>query len=79
MEGLINTLLRLMDVMLHSPDYSCISKRAKTVEVKYRHPSRGPVARLVVDSTSLKVYGEGEWKTRKYGTEKRRTVQIISY
>ncbi|MFC3024163.1 IS5 family transposase [Vibrio zhugei] len=71
-EGFINSLFRLMDVPLRSPDYSCVSKRAKTVEVKYRNPSRGPVAHLVVDSTGLKVYGEGEWKTRKHGTEKRR-------
>ncbi|VCV97882.1 Putative transposase (identified by ISEscan HMM) [Escherichia coli] len=30
--------------MCPSPDYSCISKRAKTVEIKYRLPSHGPVA-----------------------------------
>lgn len=28
---------------------------------------------LVVDSTGLKVYGEGEWKVRKHGVGKRRT------
>ena len=28
---------------------------------------------LVVDSTGLKVYGEGEWKIRKHGWSKRRT------
>ena len=28
---------------------------------------------VVIDSTGLKVYGEGEWKTRKHGKEKRRT------
>uniref|UniRef100_UPI00399991D5 transposase n=1 Tax=Shewanella indica TaxID=768528 RepID=UPI00399991D5 len=53
-------------------DYSCISKRAKTVNVKYRNPSRGAVAHVVVDATGLKVYGEGEWKMRKHGKEKRR-------
>jgi len=26
-----------------------------------------------VDSTGLKIYGEGEWKTRKHGVSKRRT------
>ena len=62
-----------MDVPLSSPDYTCISKRAKTVEVKYRPACRGPVSHLVVDPTGLKVYGEGEWKTRKHGKERRRT------
>ena len=72
-EGFINSLFELMDLPLKSPDYSCISKRAKSVTVKYRNPSRGPIAHLVVDATGLKVYGEGEWKTRKHGKEKRRT------
>lgn len=72
-EGFINSLFGLMDVPLAAPDYTCISKRAKTVVVKYRNPCQGPVTHLVVDSTGLKVYGEGEWKTRKHGKERRRT------
>jgi len=72
LEGFINSLFQLMNVPLQSPDYSCISKRAKTVEIKYRLPSHGPVAHLVIDATGLKVYGEGEWKIRKHGKEKRR-------
>lgn len=73
LEGFTNSVFQLMDVPLSSPSYSCISKRAKTVEIKYRAPSRGAVAHVVIDSTGLKVYGEGEWKTRKHGNEKRRT------
>lgn len=73
LEGFTNSVFQLMDVPLTSPSYSCISKRAKTVDIKYRAKSRGPVAHVVIDSTGLKVYGEGEWKTRKHGKEKRRT------
>ncbi|WP_028025108.1 IS5 family transposase [Enterovibrio calviensis] len=72
LEGFINSLFMLMDVPLKSPSYSCISKRAKTVEVHYRSPSRGPIVHVVIDATGLKVYGEGEWKMRKHGKEKRR-------
>lgn len=72
LEGFINSLFKLMAVPLKSPDYSCISKRAKTVEINYRAPSKGTVTHLVIDSTGLKVYGEGEWKMRKHGKEKRR-------
>lgn len=68
LEGFINSLFQLMNVPLQSPDYSCISKRAKTVEIKYRLPSHGPVPHLVIDATGLKVYGEGEWKIRKLDT-----------
>ena len=28
---------------------------------------------MVIDSSGLKVYGEGEWKTRQHGVSKRRT------
>lgn len=73
LQGFINSIFELMKVPLKSPSYSCISKRAKTVEVHYRLPSRGPVAHVVIDATGLKVFGEGEWKMRKHGKEKRRT------
>ena len=46
---------------------TAVSASAKTVEIKYRLPSHGPVAHLVIDATGLKVYGEGEWKIRKHG------------
>ncbi|MDI5424923.1 MOSC domain-containing protein, partial [Salmonella enterica subsp. enterica serovar Kentucky] len=34
--------------------------------------TRGEIAHLVIDSTGLKVFGEGEWKVRKHGKERRR-------
>ena len=72
-EGFLNSIFQLLDVPLCSPDYSCISKRAKTVEVAYRNRSRGPITHLAIDATGLKVFGEGEWKARKHGPSKRRT------
>ena len=71
-QGFIDSIFELMGVELSSPTYSCISKRAKSVDVDIRRP-KGAVAHLVFDATGLKVYGEGEWKTRKHGKEKRRT------
>jgi hypothetical protein len=73
LEGFINSVFSLMNVPLSSQGYSCISKLAQTVDIKYRNPCCGPIAHLVVDATGLKVYGEGEWKMRKHGKEKRRT------
>ncbi len=35
--------------------------------------NKGNITDIVVDSTGLKVYGEGEWKVRKHGTGKHRT------
>ncbi|PCS24286.1 Mobile element protein [Candidatus Enterovibrio escicola] len=31
--------------------------------------NRGAISHVVVDATGLKVYDEGEWKTRKHGKE----------
>ncbi len=33
-------------------------------------PTRGAVEHVVIDATGLKVYGEGEWKTRKQDKNK---------
>ncbi|WP_339015987.1 IS5 family transposase [Aeromonas popoffii] len=70
--GLLNSLFALMNVPLCAPGDSCVSKRARTVKVAYRQPSKGKVTNLVIDSTGLKVFGEGEWKARKHGAERRR-------
>jgi hypothetical protein len=40
--------------------------------VKLERLSSGPL-HLAVDSTGIKLYGEGEWKVRLHGADKRRT------
>lgn len=71
-QGVLDSLFELMNVPLCAPDYSCVSKQARTVTVACRQPSKGRITDLVIDSTGLKVFGEGEWKVRKHGAEKRR-------
>lgn len=73
LQGFIDSIFNLLDVQLTSPDYTCISKRSKTVQIKYRNKSRGAIRHIAIDSTGLKVFGEGEWKVKKHGAEKRRT------
>lgn len=70
-QGLFDSLFELMNVPLCAPDY-CVSKRASTVKVTYRQPPKGKITDLVIGSTGLKVFGEGEWKVRKHGHDKRR-------
>jgi hypothetical protein len=41
-----------------------------------RRPRQGPT-HVVVDSTGLKIFGEGEWKVRQHGVGKRRTWRKI--
>lgn len=45
-------------------------------EIRRRKPliiPQGEDIHVLVDSTGLKIYGEGEWKTRTHGKSKRRT------
>jgi IS5 family transposase len=72
-EGLVSSLLRLLGVELPAPDYSTLCRRARSLEVPLSASVRRGPLHLVVDSTGLKVYGEGEWKVRLHGVDKRRT------
>ena len=71
-EGFARSLLELMGLGLPVPDYSTLSRRAKALRITLPKRAEGPL-HLVLDSTGLKVYGEGEWKVRKHGYSKRRT------
>ncbi|CAI1582088.1 IS5 family transposase [Serratia fonticola] len=71
-QGFIDSIFTLMKLPLRCPDYSCVSRRAKSVCTPFKNPTRGEIAHLVIDSTGLKVFGEGEWKVKKHGQEKRR-------
>ncbi len=71
-QGFIDSIFSLMNVPLRCPDYSCVSRRAKSVNISFKTPTRGEIAHLVIDSTGLKVFGEGEWKVKKHGQERRR-------
>ncbi|WP_412500261.1 IS5 family transposase [Shewanella chilikensis] len=74
LQGFINSVFLLARVPLACPYYTCISKRAKSVEVLFKCPTRGPIQHLAIDATGLKVYGEGEWKVKKHGTDGKRRV-----
>ena len=53
------------------PHYSTLCRRAAGLGIPAPTRGSGPV-HLVVDSTGLKVFGEGEWKVRQHGVSKRR-------
>ena len=72
-EGLGRSLVKLMQVDVTIPDFTSLAKRAAKLGVSLDVAGRrGPID-VVVDSTGLKVYGEGEWKMRTHGKSKRRT------
>jgi hypothetical protein len=71
-EGFATSLFGLMPLDLPVPDYTTLCRRAATVRVTLPKRAEGPL-NVVLDSTGLKVYGEGEWKVRQHGYSKRRT------
>jgi len=75
-EGLIRSCFKLMNIDLEVPDYSTLSRRSADLQVKLIKNPKESVA-LVIDSSGLKVYGEGEWKVRQHGYSKHRTWRKI--
>jgi hypothetical protein len=72
-QGLVASVLRLLSLNLPTPDYSTLSRRARLLPLSLSAHAPQTISHLVVDSTGLKVYGEGEWKVRVHGADKRRT------
>ena len=72
-QGLVQSVLRLLSLNLPAPDYSTLSRRARRVELSLSAHSTKTISHLVIDSSGFKVYGEGEWKVRTHGADKRRT------
>ena len=66
---MVQSLLKLAGLDWPVPDFSTVCRRQKrlSVETGYQRASGG--LPLLVDSTGIKMLGEGEWKTRKHGAD----------
>jgi len=71
LEGFALSILAMMKLDLPVPDFAHLSRRARQVRLPKKLSNRRPRA-IVLDSTGLKVFGEGEWKVKKHGYDKRR-------
>ena len=70
--GLIGSLLKLSKLDWPVPDFSTVSRRQKHLQVAIPFRGKSDVLHLLVDSTGVKMLGEGEWKTKKHGADYRR-------
>lgn len=76
--GLLSSLLFLLGVCLPVPSYTQICRRAAKLGQEVKRLSKGRrITDIVIDSSGLKVFGEGEWKVRQHGKTKRRTWRKI--
>lgn len=72
-EGFGKSLMDLLAVNAPIPDYTTLCIRSADLKVALSPSQVQGAKHIVVDSTGLKVYGEGEWKVRQHGVSKRRT------
>jgi len=73
LEGFLASLVSVMNLSLSTPSYTQVCRRAKALGKDLKRLTKRPITDLVIDSTGLKVFGEGEWKVRQHGYSKRRT------
>ncbi len=72
-QGLTRSVIKLLGAELSVPDYTTLCRRRRSLEVALPRRNKSEPLHMVVDSTGIKVYGEGEWKVRQHGWSRRRT------
>jgi IS5 family transposase len=78
-QGFLQSLFELMKLNLPVPDHSTLSRRRRDLEITLPVKNLSESVHLVIDSTGVKVYGEGEWKVRQHGIGKRRTWRKLHF
>ncbi|MBM4254059.1 MAG: IS5 family transposase [Deltaproteobacteria bacterium] len=72
-QGFLEGLIKLLDLKIDAPNYSTLSRRADSLAIDLGVLASRSNVDVAIDATGLKVYGEGEWKMRTHGKNKRRT------
>jgi IS5 family transposase len=78
-QGFLQSIFELMKLDLTAPDHSTLSRRRRRLEITLPIKDWSRSRHLVIDSTGVKVYGEGEWKVRQHGVGKRRTWRKLHF
>jgi len=66
-EGFLTALFRLMGLDLPVPDHTTLSRRGQLLDVRLRRSTPAKRLHLLIDSTGLSMFGEGDWATAKHG------------
>ena len=72
-QGLMRSIARLLGAEIAVPDFSTLSRRSNglILQTAPRENSQATI-HLAVDSTGLKIFGEGEWLEEKHKTKGKR-------
>lgn len=73
-EGLVESIVKLMELNLEVPDYSTLSRRMEDIEIPDLSTmlDSNDIVNAIIDSTGLKIFGAGEWQECKYNLKKRK-------
>ncbi len=71
-EGFVASLISLMGLDLKTPDHTTLSRRNGNVVVPMLAKNHDGPIHLVIDSTGLKMVGDGEWHAHKHKTSNKR-------
>jgi len=72
-QGLMRSIAKLLGVEIMVPHFTTISRRGNGLSLPPNAvPQSAIPVHLVVDSTGLKVFGEGEWLEKKHKTKRNR-------
>lgn len=73
-QGFLNSLFQRLGLNIRCPHYSQLCRRAKDLISFNTMSHQAQTAQFaLVDSTGLKVYGQGEWHTKMHKASKQRT------
>lgn len=79
-QGYLKSIFQAFGIKEKVPHYSLVCLRQKEIELpklQTQENNNHEAIDVVIDSTGIKVYGEGEWKVRTHGAGKRRTWRKI--
>jgi transposase len=71
-EGLLRSIAALLQADIRVPDHTTLSRRSGGLTILPSRIRRDEPLHLLVDSTGLKIYGEGEWLDQEHGIRARR-------
>jgi hypothetical protein len=71
-EGLLRSIADALGIDIAIPDHTTLSRRSGGLSTLLKRLDPTEPLHLLVDSTGLKIYGEGEWLDQKHGVRSRR-------
>lgn len=71
-EGFVVSLFQMIKCSLPVPDYSLVSKRMKYLDLSSLLKTKKRPQVLLIDSSGIKIFGQGEWRAKRFGEKGRK-------